>query len=50
MVQISTIHDEPAPFDKAFATKSLPSYSLSSLLFNNLGSLLHALSVYRLPL
>lgn len=34
---------------KAFATKSLQSYSLSSLLFNNLGNLLHALYVYSLP-
>ena len=34
---------------KAVATKSLQSYSLSSLLFNNLGNLLHALYVYSLP-
>lgn len=34
---------------KAFATKSLQSYSLSSLLFNNLGNLIHALYVYSLP-
>ena len=34
---------------KAFATKRLQSYSLSSLLFNNLGNLLHALYVYSLP-
>lgn len=34
---------------KAVATKSLQSCSLSSLLFNNLGNLLHALYVYSLP-
>jgi uncharacterized protein with PQ loop repeat len=34
---------------KAFATKSLKSYSMSSLLFNNLGNLIHALYVYSLP-
>jgi uncharacterized protein with PQ loop repeat len=34
---------------KAFATKNLQSYSMSSLLLNNVGNLLHALYVYSLP-
>lgn len=34
---------------KAFVTKSLHSYSLSSLLFNNLGNLIHAFYVFSLP-
>jgi uncharacterized protein with PQ loop repeat len=34
---------------KAFATKNLRSYSLTSLLLNNLGNLIHALYVYSMP-
>ncbi len=34
---------------KAFATKNLQSYSMSHLLLNNVGNLLHALYVYSLP-
>jgi uncharacterized protein with PQ loop repeat len=34
---------------KAFATKNLKSYSMTSLLFNNLGNLIHALYVYSMP-
>jgi len=35
---------------KAFATKNLQSYSMTSLLFNNLGNVIHAFYVYSLPL
>jgi hypothetical protein len=34
---------------KAFATKNLQSYSMTGLLFNNLGNVIHALYVYSLP-
>jgi uncharacterized protein with PQ loop repeat len=34
---------------KAFTTKSLQSYSMSSLLLNNLGNLIHAFYIYSLP-
>lgn len=34
---------------KAFATKNLQSYSMTSLLFNNLGNVIHAFYVYSLP-
>lgn len=35
---------------KAFVTKNLQSYSMTSLLFNNLGNVIHAFYVYSLPL
>jgi uncharacterized protein with PQ loop repeat len=34
---------------KAFVTKNLQSYSMTNLLFNNLGNLIHAIYVYSLP-
>lgn len=35
---------------KAFTTRNLKSYSMTNLLFNNVGNLLYAIYVYSLPM